>query len=344
MKLLICTQVVDVNHPILGFFHRWIEEFAKHCSEVHVICLQKGTYNLPSHVHVHSLGKEEGAGRITYVWRFFQYIVRYRKEYDSVFVHMNQIYVILGGVLWRLWGKRIGLWYMHRSIDWILRAAEKCVDYIFTASKESFRLKSKKLYITGHGIDTTRFTQLHTSEEKEYSLLTVGRITPSKNLKLLVDVISVLSERGRQLSLSIIGAPLTESEIAYQQELQKYISEKNLTDQVYFLGSVPNEELPVFLGKTKIFIHAATNGSLDKTLLEPLAMGIPVITSAEGAASLQLGAWHVAEDAIAFADAIDAVLTSEIGEQLSALSVFVHTNHSIEKLIPRILTQYEAQK
>ena len=82
MKLLICTQVVDKNHPILGFFHRWIEEFAKHCDTVEVICLFEGEHTLPANVHVHSLGKEEGKNRLKYLIRFYAYIWNLRNEYD----------------------------------------------------------------------------------------------------------------------------------------------------------------------------------------------------------------------------------------------------------------------
>ena len=96
MKLLIITQVIDKNHPVLGFFHRWVEEFAVHCEHVHVICLQKGVFDLPVNVTVHSLGKEDGVSRATYLLRFYKNIWQLRHEYDSVFVHMNQLYVLLG--------------------------------------------------------------------------------------------------------------------------------------------------------------------------------------------------------------------------------------------------------
>ena len=59
MKLLIVTQIVDKNDPILGFFHRWIEEFAKHVEHIEVICLKEGKHKLPSNVHIHSIGKEQ---------------------------------------------------------------------------------------------------------------------------------------------------------------------------------------------------------------------------------------------------------------------------------------------
>ena len=59
MKLLIITQTVDINDQILGFFHRWVEEFAKHCEQITVICLEKGIHDLPQNVRVFSLGKED---------------------------------------------------------------------------------------------------------------------------------------------------------------------------------------------------------------------------------------------------------------------------------------------
>ncbi|MCD5381655.1 MAG: hypothetical protein LR008_03730, partial [Candidatus Pacebacteria bacterium] len=107
MKLLIITQVLDTEHPILGFFHRWVEEFAKHCEQVHVICLQEGRHDLPDNVTVHSLGKEshqtggatlkrtEGTGKVvprvlsrlitklTYILRFYKLIWQLRHEYDG---------------------------------------------------------------------------------------------------------------------------------------------------------------------------------------------------------------------------------------------------------------------
>ncbi len=77
MKLLIATQAVDKNHPILGAFHSWFSEFAKKFDEVHIICLQKGVYDLPDNVTVYSLGKEEGESDLKYLYRFYKYFGSY---------------------------------------------------------------------------------------------------------------------------------------------------------------------------------------------------------------------------------------------------------------------------
>ena len=90
MKILIITQKVSINDPVLGFMHRWIEEFAKHFERVTVICLEKGEHHLSPEVKVLSLGKENGKSRLKYILKFLYYIWREKNNYDAVFVHMNQ--------------------------------------------------------------------------------------------------------------------------------------------------------------------------------------------------------------------------------------------------------------
>src|SRR4051812_38865336 len=97
MKLLITTQKVDKNDPEFLFFYRWIEEFATKFSLVTVICLEERKHDLPANVKVFSLGKEQGESKLKYIKRFFSLIWAERANYDSVFVHMNPEYAVLGG-------------------------------------------------------------------------------------------------------------------------------------------------------------------------------------------------------------------------------------------------------
>ena len=86
MRLLIVTQAVDRTDSDLGFFVRWIEEFAQHCEKVTVICLRKGKYALPANVEVIALGKAPRPVRTARLWNI---CISRRAEYDAVFVHMN---------------------------------------------------------------------------------------------------------------------------------------------------------------------------------------------------------------------------------------------------------------
>ena len=156
MKLLILTQKVDTNDDNLSFFHNWIAAFAGQCERVSVICLYEGAHELPAHVRVYSLGKEQRVSRLRYIWNFYRYIIALRHEYDAVLVHMNPEYLILGGALWKFWKKRVGLWYTHKSKR-LLRPALFFADLVLSGSVDSFPIPTKKLAVTAHGIDTDHF-------------------------------------------------------------------------------------------------------------------------------------------------------------------------------------------
>lgn len=278
MRLLIVTQTVDAGDSDLGFFVRWIEEFARQCEQMEVICLCEGAHALPANVHVHSLGKTEDstqrtANRIRYVWRFYALIWKLRHDYDTVFVHMNPEYVILGGAFWRLWRKRIALWYTHKNVDLKLRISEKLAHIVFTASKESFRLASRKVRVMGHGIDTDFFSP-DPSVSRGGHLLSVGRLMPSKRHDL---AIRYVVQEGKELRIAGEG-PERERLEALTRELGV---------QVRFLGGMSQAQLRDEYRKAAFLIHTSETGSLDKVVLEALACGLPVHTNDPALKALQ---------------------------------------------------------
>ncbi|HLD63513.1 MAG TPA: hypothetical protein VI913_01320, partial [Candidatus Peribacteraceae bacterium] len=123
MRLLIVTQAIDLNDPVLGFFHRWVEEFAKHCDHVHVIAQREGVHLLAGKVTVHSLGKEKRVSKLGQIFRFWKLIWTLRDKYDVVFVHMIPWWMVLGAPMWMFLRKRRYLWYEHRQVTLKLRKA-----------------------------------------------------------------------------------------------------------------------------------------------------------------------------------------------------------------------------
>lgn len=337
MKLLIVTQVVDKNHPILGFFHRWIEEFAKNCDQVTVVCLEKGYCSLPNNVTVYSLGKEEKAvSSIVYAWRLNVLSWKLRKEYDAVFVHMIPEYVIAGALTWKILRKKIGLWYTHGSVSRSLRLAEKIVFKIFTAAKEGSNIHSKKILVTGHGIDIDKFR--HLGVPQNIDLVTIGRVAPTKNFEALLDML-VLVRVKHDMTLTFVGKPMSDTDVVYKQRVIDYASKLGVLDSVKFMGPIAHDELPKILSSSRVFVHSATNGSLDKALLEPLAVGVPVITMAKGAQSLPLKNWLVA-DTNEFAVRVSEVIQGDVSNRIKKLQLYIKDNHSILSLIPKICNHY----
>lgn len=265
MKLLIITQAVDAYDPSLGFFLRWIEEFAKHAESIEVVCLKEGKHLLPHNVRVHSLGKEKGTSRIKYIWNFYKYIWQLRHHYDTVFVHMNPEYIVVAGVLWRLMNKKVALWYTHKSVNLKLRIAVLFSHIVFTASKESFRLRTKKLHVMGHGIDTDFFSSDASIVRGDW-LLSVGRLMKSKRHDL---AIRMAIKEGKELR--IIG------EGPERKHLEALAVE--LGARVHFLGGLTHAQLRDEYRKAAYLIHTSETGSLDKVVLEALACGLPIRTN-----------------------------------------------------------------
>lgn len=335
MKLLIVTQVVDRSHPILGFFQGWIEEFAKHAESVEVIALEVGDYDLPRNVQVHSLHKEtDPTSAIGYSWRLLKKAYALRNEYDVVFVHMIPEYVLAGSPVWTLWRKPVSLWYTHGSVSLSLRLASFFVKHIFTAAKEGMNLRSKKVVVTGHGIDLDAFKNV--PPERDLDLLTVGRITPSKNLEELIEVLALVREERPETTLTIIGVTGGEADEQYLALLKALIEQKGLGQSVTFMGAVPHADIPSWLSRAKVFVHAAKNGSLDKVLLEALAAKTPVVTSAPGAKAIPLGSWQV-EDDQGFAHEIVSILNAiDETNGIDVLHDHVSGIHGLKELIENI--------
>ena len=279
MKLLIVTQVLDKHHPILGFFHRWVEEFSKHCEKVTVICLQKGEYTLPANVSVYSLGKEIGKSKIGYLTTFYKLIWRLRHEYDSVFVHMNQIYVILGAPLWRAQGKKVGLWYAHGSVPQSLKFAVTLSDKVFTSTEEGLRIDTPERVLVGQGIDTDNFKEISKTPSDTLRIITVGRIAQSKNIETLLTACARLKEANIQFHFTIVGVPITEAEHLYDIKMKALTAYLGLIDNVTWAGPVSNHQLPTVLQQSDIFIHDGSTNSLDKALLEAVLCGCVVVSS-----------------------------------------------------------------
>ena len=322
MKLLIITQAVDTEDPFLGFFVRWIEEFAKHVERIEVICLKEGKHSLPKNVRVHSLGKERGAAsRATYALRFLKLVWKLRHEYDAVLVHMNPEYVVLGGLFWRLWGKNIALWYMHKSVNLKLRIAELFANHIFTASKESFRLESKKVRIMGHGIDTEVFSP-DSRIVRGAAVLSVGRLSPIKRHDL-----TIRAAEHFPYDVWIAGDG---PEHLRLEELSKRLS---LARRVQFLGPQTQAQLPDVYRRAGGFVHTSETGSLDKVVLEALACGLPVITTSTTLSGLPVTVVSPTPSGIA-----EGVLAMRQTDT-QPLVAYVRERHSLATLIPRILAE-----
>lgn len=335
---------MDKDDPILGFFHGWVSELSKHYESISVICLEKGELNLPKNVSVYSLGKESGRLKIKYLYNFYRLIFKLRNKYDTVFVHMNPEYVVLGGMFWKILNKKIALWYTHREVDLKLRIAEKFSNIIFTSSKESFRLESKKVNIVGHGIDLNKFPCVEFDLSKPISILHLGRITKIKNIEIIIQATKKLIDAGVKINeLRLVGAPITNEDRIYKEHLQSLSKHLKISDLINWDES--NDDNKTFDTST-ISINAAPDGGMDKAVLASLAVEKPVFASNRAFESVFGEYWPVFsyahKDVEMLVEKIQNFLnveTKKKSQVLSDLGTLVRREYSVKNLIGKIITK-----
>lgn len=302
-RLLIICQRVDEEDDLLGFFVGWIREFQKHFAHVEVIALHDKRPR-PKIIRWALLA-----------WR----IILLAPRSDAIFCHMSPIFAVIAG----LSGKPVYLWYLHRSVTWKLKLAEKFSRKIFTASAQSLNLKSKKIIAVSHGIDVDRFATKRDWKSAD-RILSVGRISPIKNFETLLQA---------GFPITIVGRPIMSGDYAYLEKLKKL-------GNANFVGFVPYTKMPEYYAKADIFVNCSPTGGLDKAVFEAMASGCIVLVCNEAFRDdLPSELFFRCDDSQSLANAIKR-LQSKSSHELVALSAKlvqrVGSAHSLSATIKKI--------
>jgi D-inositol-3-phosphate glycosyltransferase len=116
----------------------------------------------------------------------------------------------------------------------------------------------------------------------------VGRIERLKGIDTLLESVAVVSRfcAGRNLKVLIVGGgDQTEDENAELRRVVQLHRDLNLQEQVEFVGSKPQEMLPLYYSAADITIMPSHYESFGLVAVESMASGTPVIASNVGGLS-----------------------------------------------------------
>lgn len=280
MKLLIVTDILDVDDLSVGYFHRWIEEMALHATSIHIIASKEGYHTLPPHVHVHSLGEEIKKGRIAKTLKYMWYLARYIRQYDGVFVFGSPRAVVVAGWWWKLWKKKIGVWYAHGDPSLALVFARPFLSYIFTPTTHGYHGGGDVKHIVGHGVDVNRFKPiLRPKHDGVFRMVTVGEIGHIKDYETMIRAVSLLKESvEKPFTLTIVGSP-HEGEEKFANEVRSFAHSFGLSEVITFFGPMKNAEVAKLHQQADVYLSMNVLPALEKSLIEASASSLPVITS-----------------------------------------------------------------
>ncbi len=141
------------------------------------------------------------------------------------------------------------------------------------ASKEStLRLNYQgQVDIVHNGVEIKLFNDLTIqSPSEKVNLYFVGGINERKNQDFLIRVLKNLPKR---FFLFLIG----ESDKMYQLKLDNLIKEYKLRDNIIFVGSVENKDLPQIIKSHHVFVSASKMEVQSVAVIEALAAAKPIV-------------------------------------------------------------------
>jgi glycosyltransferase involved in cell wall biosynthesis len=196
----------------------------------------------------------------------------------------------------------------------------------------------EKLLLVPNGVDTTTFQPADGKEAHTVpTLIHVGRLSPEKNLLMLLDALALLPLTVR---LQLVGSG------PQQEELAAYATTKGV--QVEFTGVLPHEQLPTVLQQADLFVLPSLSEGHPKALLEAMSCGLPcvgtnvpgvrdVITDGDNGLLCALTPGDMAEK-------IAQVLTTPtLAQRLGAQARrYIINDYQIDKLVQREIAAMQA--
>lgn len=108
-------------------------------------------------------------------------------------------------------------------------------------------------------------------EKQTHHIISVGRLEPQKNQKMLIKAFAEIAEQYPQENLIIYG------EGNQRNELEKEISTLKLEGRVFLPGNISNVE--EILASARMFVLSSDYEGLPNALMEAMAVGVPCIST-----------------------------------------------------------------
>ncbi len=187
--------------------------------------------------------------------------------------HYGGQLIVRCGYEWLQYLERINVSGLKKSIAYYIESfAYKNADKIVITSEEgkvfiknNFHIEDSKINLIPNYIDTKRFGLLETQKEPG-RIVFVGRLDPVKNLENLIK-----GMKGLNASLVIIGEGPLRKDLELLAKSEKV--------RVEFRGIVSQENLPLELNKSEIFVLLSVSEGNPKVLLEGMSCGMPCLGS-----------------------------------------------------------------
>ncbi|MEM3518902.1 MAG: glycosyltransferase family 4 protein [Candidatus Hadarchaeales archaeon] len=193
---------------------------------------------------------------------------------------------------------------------------------------DKFGIDEKKIFATGHGVDTSRYKY---SEDKENLIAVVGRITPYKRVDMAIEIFRRVREEIKDAKLVVIGGG----------EDRKRIEELVRGDEsIKLAGILPEDEKIRILRRSKILLSCSEFEGFGVPPIEALACGaVPVLSDIPAHREVIKNHGYIFSNVDDAVDEIVRLMADEKRRKKMARRgrVFVESNYTWSKVCDRFL-------
>ena len=140
-------------------------------------------------------------------------------------------------------------------------------------------LPSVPVDVIPNGVDLDRFTPSPTwgrdrPKDQRARLLTVGRLSETKRVDLLIEAVEILAGSDCPVQLTIVGAGSQHGRIS------QMVRERSLGSSVHMTGRLGQECMPEVYREHDLLVSASFQEGMSNAMLEAMAAGLPIVTTA----------------------------------------------------------------
>ncbi len=183
-----------------------------------------------------------------------------------------------------MWRKRI-----HLALDRVLARVNQKIIFVSEGVKNFYQSRNPSLHgkerVIHNGINVSSFQAQKGKdarsllnylgiEEGATVIGTVGRLVPEKAHEDFIKAIQILRDEKHDLKGLIVGEGIL------LHSLQKQVQEAGLQNHIFFAGF--RSDLPELYAAMDIFVMTSLREGFPLTILEAMAVGIPVVATAVG--------------------------------------------------------------
>jgi glycosyltransferase involved in cell wall biosynthesis len=168
-------------------------------------------------------------------------------------------------------------WAFPRYLDGEIAVSKALVQYLL--GRKPGKINPNKIHLFYNAIDVALIEKYAKNsmepeivvEEGQFSIVSVGRLAEQKGFPFLIEAIELVKDQIPNIKMYILGEGEDKNQLLAQR------NRSGLTNQIEFLGLVPQNKVPAILKRCDLFVLASLWEGLPTVVLEAMALKVPVI-------------------------------------------------------------------